>query len=170
MRIDETLPTTSQFYNNSNYDAAVANIGTTFHYPFYNDFLGLTVNYTADYSLTQMPIPTLNTPFLLNFSGPSLAVSFNWSSITQSDVAFLLEFFTTANPSAVIVIDVTKDWGASSSTNNLVTEKYNFGSLVGGGSGSLRFVGVVDTFTVEEKAGQVLWTYQMSIKLGKVEG
>lgn len=168
MRIDETLPTTSQFYGNASYDSNVA-IGTVDHYPFYANLLGLTTKYTASYGLTQMPIPTQNTPFLLNFTGPSLAISLNWESVQMLDVAFMLEFFTTANPSAKIVYDVTNVWGASSSTNNIITEKYNFNNQILG-SGYMRFNGVVNEFTVEEDAGAIKWRYSMTIFIGEVLG
>ena len=167
-RTDTTLPTTSEYYGNASYDANVA-LSYVEHYPYYSNFLGLEVKYTASYSLTQMPIPTQNTPFLLNFTGPTLGLSFTWSSITQSDLPFLLEFFPTANPSVSIVADLTTDWGSTSSTNNLVTEKYNDGSA-GSSAGTLRFVGIVDTFSVSEVAGKVIWDYQMMLKLGKIIG
>ncbi len=169
MRIDETIASNSQYYNNSSYDAYAA-LGSSYeHYPFYSNFLGLSTKYVANYGLTQMPIPTQNTPFLLNFTGPSLSITLNWDTIKQSDVAFLLQYFTTANPSARIVYDVTDVWGAGSTTNNVVTEKYNFGQQILG-STYLRFNGVVNDFSIQEDAGVILWKCSMSIFIGEVLG
>jgi len=168
-RIDETLPSTSIYYNNSNYDMSAA-LSSTNHYPYYANFLGLEVKYTLEYGITQMPLPTFNTPFLLNFTGASLGLTLTWHSMTQNDVAFLLSYFPTANPSARIVVDLTEVWGGLSTTaNTQVVEKFNMNEIIGTG-GVLRFAGVVNNFNVSQKAGQILWDYSMTIDVGLVEG
>ena len=168
IRSDVTIAATSQYYNTS-YDAYVS-LGTTYgHVPYYANFLNLEISYTANYGLTQMPIPTQNTPFLLNFTGPNLAFQLAWNSITQSDVAFILEYFATANPSAQIVLDLTENWGATSSTNNIVTEKYNLGNTLLG-TGFMRFVGIIGEISIKEKAGQILWDYSATLTVGMVVG
>jgi len=90
--------------------------------------------------------------------------------MTQNDVAFLLSYFPTANPSARIVVDLTEVWGGLSTTaNNQVVEKFNMNETIGTG-GVLRFAGVVNNFNVSQKAGQILWDYSMTIDVGLVEG
>ena len=168
LRIDETISTSSQWYNNARYDAAAA-LSLTEHYPYFGDMLGLNSKFTAMYGITQVPIPTINTPFLLNLTGANLGITLTWSSITMNDVAFFLQYFPTANPGARIVVDLTQSWGATSSTNTIVMEKFNDGSDILG-SGVLRFVGVINSFSVEEVAGAVLWNYNMDVILGVVEG
>lgn len=87
----------------------------------------------------------------------------------MNDVAFFLQYFPTANPGARIVVDLTQSWGATSSTNTIVMEKFNDGSDILT-TGVLRFVGVINSFSVEEVAGAVLWNYNMDVILGVVEG
>ena len=87
----------------------------------------------------------------------------------MNDVAFFLQYFPTANPGARIVVDLTQSWGATSSTNTIVMDKFNNGSNILE-AGVLRFVGVVNSFSVEERAGAVLWDYTMDIMIGIVEG
>ncbi len=168
-RIDETLSSTNPYYGNVNYDMATA-MSSTNHYPFYSNFLELDASYTLDYGITQIPMPTLNTPFLLNLTGANLSISLKWKSKTQSDLAFLLTYFPTANPSVKLVVDFTSTWGGLSSTaNNLVTQKFNEGNNIGS-AGTLRFTGSINNFMVEEKAGAVVWDYSMSLYVGIMEG
>ena len=168
-RVDETLSSTSPYYNNPDYDIAAA-LGSTQHYPYYANFTELEVKYSLAYGITQVPVPTINTPFLLNLTGADLQVSMDWKSTVQSDVAFLLTYFPTANPSVRIVIDLTGAWGGLSTTaNTLVTEKYNSGNIIGTG-GVLRFSGAINSFSVTERAGAVLWDYSLTMYVGLMEG
>jgi hypothetical protein len=168
-RIDETLSSTNPYYNNPDYDMAAA-MSSTNHYPFYSNFLQLKAHYTLNYGITQMPIPTLNTPYLLNLVGANLGVTLDWKSETQDDVAFLLTYFPSANPSVKIVVDLTDVWGGLSTTaNNLVTEKFNLGNTVGDG-GMFRLSGGINNFSVEEQAGAVVWDYSMTLYVGIMEG
>lgn len=169
-RADDVLSSTSAYYNNSSYDMAAAVSGTTQHHPYYSNFLGVDVAFHMNLALTQMPIPTQNTPFLLNFSGPAIDMQISWNTQKQNDVAFLIQNFPTANPSVDVVVDLTQEWGGLSTTvNTALSEKFNLGSVVGS-SGTLRFSGVVSDFKISQKAGEILWSCTMSLMVGLVIG
>ncbi len=168
-RVDETLSTTSSYYNNADYDLAVAKSSTN-HYPFYDNFIGSNITFSVNLALTQMPIPTQNTPFLLNFTGAAVSMTIDWKTPRPFDPMFLIAYLPTANPSVDIVIDVTDIWGGIATTaNKEVMNKFNLGQHIGTG-GVARFNAVVNNFSITQQAGEILWSCQASFYIGLMVG
>ncbi len=69
------------------------------------------VEYSNQIQLTQLPIPTLQLPYLLNFGGAEPQIVISFKTTTQADIATLLNYFQDATSTISYTVDLSVEWG-----------------------------------------------------------
>ena len=167
VRTDIQIASTSPYYN-SVYDSAKAGVTTT-HRPYYQFQLDTHISFRNTIPLTTMPIPTIDFPLILNLGGANIELSVQWKTISVNDVAALMQFFSSANPSANYAINITAQWGSSiantvTNANNLISDRYSFKNVT---TTDMILNGVVADLDIKEQPGQILWECSLRIMIGE---
>jgi len=121
-------------------------------FPFDTDF-----KVTKNVGLTTMPIPTSDEPLILNFGGETIHVTINFKTNNLADIQFLYQYFSSANPSAVYQVHVEYLWGSYFGSYDATT-----------GASTSVFTGVVQTFSIHQTPGVIMWDVSISIDVGEV--
>lgn len=173
LRTDITLSSTDIIYG-TNYDSATmgyetysttAKGYTLSHHPAYTFKDNVSVKFANNIPLTTMPIPTINFPLLLNLGGANISMNVSWKTVIEDDIAPLLLYFNSANPSANYLVDLTAFWGYSNTAlNNAISNRYTFNGV---STTHMQFNGVVSSLQIEEKPGAIVWINSITILIGE---
>lgn len=101
------------------------------------------VSYSINILLSQMPIPTQQTPYLLNLGGTQIDITLTFITTVMADVSNLITNFASAQPNTSFTLDLTNVWGA-----NMV------------------FNGIVQILTITQASGQILWDGSITFAQG----
>ncbi len=163
VRTDIQLASTSPYYN-SVYDSAKAGVTTT-HRPYYQFQLDTHISFRNTIPLTTMPIPTIDFPLILNLGGANIELSVQWKTISVNDVAALMQFFSSANPSANYALNITAQWGSSiNGANDSISNRYSFNGVT---TTDMILNGVVAGLDIKEQPGQILWECSLRVMIGE---
>jgi hypothetical protein len=165
VRMDDgvELASTSPYYNSA-YDSAKAGVTTT-HRPYYQFQLDTHMSFSDEIPLTTMPIPTIEFPLILNLGGANLRLTVDWKTITVDDVAALMQFFSSANPSATFAINLTAQWGSGiSGANNSISNRYTFSTT---STTDMVINGVISSLSIKEEPGQIMWSCSIAMMIGE---
>ncbi len=117
-----------------------AGTGTAMVNPSYTFPMGLTASINKSVGITVIAIPLNDNPLLMNFGGATIKIQMQWITITQSDVAFLYNYFASA---ANISYTITfPEWNG------------------------IQFTGFVDTLTIQQTAGENSWACSLTLDVG----
>ena len=126
----------------------------------YTPPMGTTVTLDKQIQLTQLPIPMLDLPILLNFGGAQPTLTIQFVTNVQADIALLMQQFSSASETQGYSIDLTAEWGSGIvwATN---------------GSGTPTTTGVVNgyiyEFSIKQAAGEgQKWDVTLTFYLGMV--
>jgi hypothetical protein len=112
-----------------------------------------------------MPIPTIDFPLILNLGGANIELSVQWKTISVNDVAALMQFFSSANPSANYALNITAQWGSSiNGANDSISNRYSFNGVT---TTDMILNGVVAGLDIKEQPGQILWECSLRVMIGE---
>ena len=102
-------------------------------------------SFTKQIGLTQMPIPMLDNPILLNFGGATPQITLSWKTLNQADVVNLINNFASASQLGGYKVDLTTEWGA--------------GAV---------FQGYVYNLEVTQNAGELVYSVSWTLWIGSI--
>ena len=135
----------------------ITNLETSVEYTIPMD---ATVTLSKQVQLTQLPIPMLDLPILLNFGGAQPTLTIKFVTITKADITLLMQQFSSASEIAGYQIDLTSEWGTS-----IVWATDSTGTPITTGT----VTGYIYTFEVVQVAGEgEKWDITLTFYLGTV--
>ncbi len=116
----------------------------------------MNVTFSKNVPLTVLPIPDIESPFLLNFGGVTIDMQVSWITTTLAD----LQFFTSTTL-------ITVSGASHPFVSADVTATYTLNMTDVWGSAAI-FVGVISSFSISQVAGEGnKWSCQMNLKIGQ---
>lgn len=105
-----------------------------------------TVNLTKQVALTNLPIPTLDIPYVMNFGGATINLTITWVTAAIADVNELYSYFASATSATSYQIQIP-EWTAS-------------------GNSTFTLNGFAEQMQITQQPGQLVWNVTLTFSIG----
>ncbi|MEM3846274.1 MAG: hypothetical protein QXU98_11325 [Candidatus Parvarchaeota archaeon] len=128
----------------------------------YSTVTNVTAQFQVQVGLTQMPLPLLDLPMIMNFGGAQPQLTLTWTSTDVADVMYLIENFCSA---AIVGAGTTI---ALSNGNQEVMAAYLVDLTNEWGSPYALFPGYVYNIQITQNPGQLVWDVSWTLYVGSL--